>query len=152
MENIRFLLNKIEIYVTFCYIVQKNGKKKRIFEYGKGKAFQCCEKKNWRDTRQYFRQLFYESKYTKIKKISIREESVKNSKKRMSHFYLNREMDHSSDSFPIIYLKYPRPSILLERVKIKFRIFASRNIYILSGLGGMLRKKSFSFSSRLLRP
>lgn len=45
MENIRFLLNKIEIYVTFCYIVQKNEKKKRTFEYGKGKAFQCCEKK-----------------------------------------------------------------------------------------------------------
>lgn len=91
-------------------------KKKRIFEYGKGKAFQCCEKKNWRDIRQYFRQLFYESKYTKIKKISIREESVKNSKKRMFHFYLNREMDHSSDSLPVSnYLFKISPSIYSSR-------------------------------------
>lgn len=101
MENIRFLLKKIEIYVTFCYIVQKNGKKKEYSSTAKGKLFNVAKKKNWRDTRQYFRQLFYESKYTKIKKISIREESVKNSKKRMSHFYLNRKMDHSSDSLPV---------------------------------------------------
>lgn len=100
MENIRFLLNKIEIYVTFCYSSKKWKKKKNI-RVRQRESFSMLRKKNWRDTRQYFRQLFYESKYTKIKKISIREESVKNSKKRMSHFHLNREMDHSSDSLPV---------------------------------------------------
>lgn len=75
--------------------------KKKNIRVRQRESFSMLRKKNWRDTRQYFRQLFYESKYTKIKKISIREESVKNSKKRMSHFYLNRKMDHSSDSLPV---------------------------------------------------
>lgn len=45
MENIRFLLNKIEIYVTFCYIVQKNGKKKEYSSTAKGKLFNVAKKK-----------------------------------------------------------------------------------------------------------
>lgn len=45
MENIRFLLNKIEIYVTFCYIVQKNGKKKEHSSTAKGKLFNVAKKK-----------------------------------------------------------------------------------------------------------
>lgn len=45
MENIRFLLNKIEIYVTFCYIVQKNEKKKEYSSTAKGKLFNVAKKK-----------------------------------------------------------------------------------------------------------
>lgn len=52
--------------------MEKKKKKKECSMHGKGKAFQCTcgeslekkkKKKIWRDTRQYFRQLFYESKY-----------------------------------------------------------------------------------------
>lgn len=63
---------------TFCYMValknEKNGKKKKrknVRCTAKGKLFNVRaervwkkkKKKIWRDTRQYFRQLFYESKY-----------------------------------------------------------------------------------------
>lgn len=64
---------------TFCYMValknEKNGKKKkkeRMFDARQRESFSMFarrefgkkkKKKIWRDTRQYFRQLFYESKY-----------------------------------------------------------------------------------------
>lgn len=60
---------------TFCYMValksEKNEKKKRMLDARQRESFSMFarrefekkkKKKIWRDTRQYFRQLFYESK------------------------------------------------------------------------------------------